>query len=375
MPRTDVRPGNLIGMAKAAIDTPALVIDCDAMEHNLRTMAEFFRDKPAKLRPHAKTHKSPVIAHKQIALGAVGITCAKLGEAEIMAEAGIKDILVANQVIGPTKIARLIGLLHHTRVTVAVDDPENLRALAHAAQAQGVELDVLVEVNTGMNRCGVEPGEPAVQLARIASDLPGVRLRGIQAYEGHLVNIQQESERAERVTAAMAPIIATREAIERAGMPIGIVSGGGTGTFALTGTVAGFDEIQAGSYVFMDNTYAGVGGIGERFTPALTVLATVISRPVPERVVLDTGRKTVGVDHGTPMLKGYPEGVQFKGFSEEHTTLIVEEGPARDLRPGDTVEIIPGHVCTTVNLHDCYYATRKGVVEAIWPVAGRGRSQ
>ncbi len=374
MRRTIVRPGNLIGMEAAAIDTPALVIDCDAMERNLRTMAEFFRDKPAKLRPHAKTHKSPVIAHKQIALGAVGITCAKLGEAEIMAEAGIKDILVANQVIGPTKIARLIGLLHHTRVTVAVDDPENMRELARAAAAQGVELDVLVEVNTGMNRCGVEPGEGAVQLARVASDLPGLRFRGIQAYEGHLVNIQNDDERAGRVAEAMAPIIATRRAIEQAGIPVGIVSGGGTGTFAHTGTVEGFDEVQAGSYVFLDSTYAGVGGIGERFTPALTVLATVISRPTPERVILDTGRKTVGIDHGTPMLKGYPEGVQFKGFSEEHTTLIVE-GPARELRRGDTVEIIPGHVCTTVNLHDCYYATRKGVVEAVWPVAGRGRSQ
>ncbi len=217
-------------MEKAAIDTPALVIELDAMERNLKTMADFFRDKPAKLRPHAKTHKSPVIAHKQIALGAVGITCAKLGEAEIMAEAGIKDLLIANQIVSRAKIARLIGLLHHTRVTVAVDDPENMRELASAAAAQGVELDVLVEVNTGMNRCGVQPGEPAVQLARIASDLPGIRFRGIQAYEGHLVNIQDDTERAERVAAAMAPIIATRRAIEAAGMPVGIVSGGGTGT-------------------------------------------------------------------------------------------------------------------------------------------------
>ncbi len=374
MPRTEARPGNLIGMETTAIDTPALVVDCDAMEHNLRTMADFFRDKPAKLRPHAKTHKSPVVAHKQIALGAVGITCAKLGEAEMMAEAGIKDILVANQVIGPTKIARLIGLLHHTRVTVAVDDPDNLRDLARAAEAQGVELDVLVEVNTGMNRCGVDPGEAAVRLAKVAADLPGIRFRGIQAYEGHLVGIKDEGERGERVRAAMAPIIETRGAIEQAGIPVGIVTGGGTGTFALTGTVAGFDEVQAGSYVFMDNMYSGVGGIGERFTPALTVLATVISRPTADRVVLDTGRKTVGVDHGTPALKGYPDGIEFKGFSEEHTTLIVD-GPARDLRAGDAVEIIPGHVCTTVNLHDYYFATRKGVVEAIWPVAGRGRSQ
>ncbi|MGN6362520.1 MAG: alanine racemase, partial [Thermomicrobiales bacterium] len=199
----DVWGSGLVGQEVAAVDTPALLIDLDIMERNLRTMADFFVDKPAKLRPHAKTHKSPVIAQKQLALGAVGITCAKLGEAEVLVEAGVPDILVANQIIGPTKIARLMGLLHHSRVTVAVDDAENLRALARAAGERGVELDVLVEVNTGMNRCGVAPGEPAVTLAKQAADLPGIRFRGIQAYEGHLVNVADENERRARVTAAM----------------------------------------------------------------------------------------------------------------------------------------------------------------------------
>jgi D-serine deaminase-like pyridoxal phosphate-dependent protein len=362
-------------MDVGAVDTPALVIDLDAMEHNLRTMAAFFKDKPSNLRPHAKTHKSATIAQKQIALGAVGITCAKLGEAEVMAEAGVKDVLIANQIIGPVKIPRLIGLCHHTRVTVAADSQENLRDLSRAAEAQGVTLDVLVEVNTGMNRCGVDPGEPAVRLAQFAADLPGIRFRGIQAYEGHLVNVKELSERTERVHAAMEPIIGTRRAIEAAGLPVEIVTGGGTGTFMVTGAIDGFDEVQAGSYVFMDSTYSGVAGIGERFQQAASVHATVISRPVPERIVLDTGRKTVGTDHGTPMLKGYPEGITFRGFSEEHTTVIAEEGPARDLRPGDRVAIIPGHVCTTVNLYDQYVCTRKGKVEAIWTIGGRGRSQ
>ncbi len=365
----------LIGQGKAAIDTPALLVDLDALERNLRTMADFFADKPAKLRPHAKTHKSPIIARKQLALGAIGITCAKLGEAEVLAEAGIPDILVANQVIGPLKIARLLALLETgSRVTVAVDDADNLRDLARAAEGRGVEVPVLVEVNTGMNRCGVEPGEPALALARVAADLPGIRFRGIQAYEGHLVNVADEGERAARVAATMAPIVATREALERAGLPVEIVSGGGTGTFALTGTTPGFNEVQAGSYVFMDTAYGAVGGVGGRFEQALTVLATVVSRPTADRAVLDIGRKSLGTDHGTPRLKEYPEGARFEGFSEEHAKLAVA-GPARDLRPGDTVEVVPGHGCTTVNLHDRYVAMRGGVVEDVWPIAARGRAQ
>lgn len=365
--------GNPIGAELAALDTPALLIDREALERNLATMADFFRDRPAKLRPHAKTHKSPLIAHKQLALGAVGITCAKLGEAEVMVEAGIRDILVANQVIGPAKIARLMGLLHHARVAVAVDSAGNLRDLARAAQAHGVELDVLIEVNTGMNRCGVEPGEAALTLARVAADLPGIRFRGLQAYEGHLVNIESEVERATRVSAAMAPVRETRQRLEDEGLPVAVVSGGGTGTFALTGALPYFDEIQAGSYVFMDAKYATIAGVGERFAPALTVAATVISRPTADRAILDVGRKSLGTDHGTPRLKGL-DGARFESFSEEHAKLTVE-GPARDLRVGDVVEIVPGHGCTTVNLYDHYLVMQQGAVEAVWPVAARGRAR
>ncbi len=370
----DTFRSNLIGQELRAVDTPALVIDLPAMEQNLQTMADFFADKPAKLRPHAKTHKSPVIAHKQLALGAVGITCAKLGEAEVLIEAGVPDVLVANQIVGPLKIARLMGLLHHGRVTIAVDNEDNLRDLARAASERGVTLEVLVEVNTGMDRCGVEPGEGAVTLAKIAADLPGIRFRGIQAYEGHLVNIATEQDRAAAVQSAMAPIIETRGKIETAGIPVEIVSGGGTGTFAMTGTIDGFDEIQAGSYVFMDTKYSEVAGIGSRFQPALTVLATIISRPTADRAVLDIGRKTLGVDHGTPKLLGHEQDATFVSFSEEHTKLTLS-GAARDLRPGDQVRVIPGHGCTTVNLYDRYVGERDGIVEAIWPIAGRGRSQ
>lgn len=367
------RYGNVPGADLAGLDTPALVIDVDVMERNLRTMAAFFQDRPAKLRPHAKTHKSPIIAHKQLALGATGITCAKLGEAEVMVEAGIPDILIANQIVGPVKIARLMGLLPHARVTVVVDDPSNLRALAEAASARSLELGVLIEVNTGMNRCGVEPGADALALARVAADLPGIRFRGIQAYEGHLVNIENEADRAARVAAAMAPVIETRRLLEREGVPVEIVSGGGTGTFAMTGATAGFDEVQAGSYVFMDAKYATISGVGNRFGTALTIASTVISRPNRDRAVLDVGRKSLGIDHGTPMLKGIA-GARFESYSEEHTKLQVS-GAARDLRLGDIVEVIPGHGCTTVNLYDHFIAMRGGVVEAVWPVAARGRAR
>ncbi len=370
---TDTRWGNLVGRELAAIDTPALLIDLDAMEHNLATMARFFEGRRAKLRPHAKTHKSPIVAHKQLALGAVGITCAKLGEAEVMVEAGVGDVLVANQVVGPTKIARLVALRHHARVTVAVDDADNLRELARAASERGVELEVLVEVNTGMNRCGVEPGEPALALARVAADLPGIRLRGIQAYEGHLVNVADPEERAARVRAAMEPVLATRERLEGEGLPVEVVSGGGTGTFAITGELDGFDEIQAGSYVFMDNAYGQLRGVREHFDQALSVLSTVVSRPAADRAVLDIGRKTLGVDHGTPRAKGYDD-VEFVSFSEEHAKLALH-GPSRELRVGDQVEVVPGHGCTTINLYDRYVALRGGVVEAVWPVAARGRAQ
>lgn len=367
------RYGNLPGVELAGLDTPALLIDLDVMERNLRTMAQFFAHRPAKLRPHAKTHKSPIVAHKQLALGAVGITCAKLGEAEVMVEAGVPDILIANQIVSPVKIARLMGLLPHARVTVVVDDPANLRDLARAASDRSLELGVLIEVNTGMNRCGVEPGEAALGLARVAADLPGIRFRGIQAYEGHLVNIEVEADRAGRVAAAMAPIVETRELLQREGLPVEIVSGGGTGTFALTGSTAGFDEVQAGSYVFMDAKYATIQGVGECFGTALTIASTVVSRPTSDRAVLDIGRKSIGIDHGVPQLKGIP-GARFESYSEEHTKLQLSDA-ARDLRPGDIVEVIPGHACTTVNLYDQYLVMRGGVVDAVWPVAARGRAR
>jgi D-serine deaminase-like pyridoxal phosphate-dependent protein len=364
---------SLIGKPLDAVDTPALVIDAAALERNIARMAAFFRQSRAVLRPHAKTHKSPVIAHRQLDAGAVGITCAKLGEAEVLAHAGVRDILVANQVVGEQKIARLVHLSRYAQVTVCVDDVVNAEQLSAAAQATGTSVGILIEVDVGMRRCGVEPGEPALELARRVAELPGLVFRGLQGYEGHLVNLREREERARRVRDAMAPLIETRRLIEDAGIPVEVVSGGGTGTYDMTSQIEGFDEIQAGSYVFMDATYCKVEGPAGVFEPAAFLWSTVLSRPAPDRAVADIGLKTAATELGLPEAAGI-EGVTVLGLSEEHARLRLE-GEARSLRPGDKLRFLPGHICTTVNLHNHYIVVRDGIVEAVWSVAARGCSQ
>ncbi len=360
-----------IGQSKWDLDTPALVIDVPAMERNIARMDAFFAGKKAKLRPHAKTHKCPTISHKQLKAGhAVGITCAKLGEAEVLAAAGIRDILIANEIVGPQKIARLVGLAHHADVMVAVDDPVNVEQLSAAAADAGVRLRVLVEVNIGMNRCGVEPGEPALELARKVAEARGLRFMGLQGYEGHLVMHPNLDERRQRTLAAMKSLVDTRRLIERAGLEVAIVSGGGTGTYDITGTVEGVDEVQAGSYVFNDVRYRSVGA---HFDCALTVLATVISRPTPTLAITDAGHKVLTSEFGLPELRGV-EGASLTRLSEEHGKVEFEV-PNRELRPGDKVEFIPSHGCTTINLFDCYHAVRDDRLEAVWDIAGRGKSR
>jgi D-serine deaminase-like pyridoxal phosphate-dependent protein len=364
---------DLIGKPLSEVDTPALVIDADAMEQNIAEMGRHFSDLPVSLRPHAKTHKSPIIAHKQIAAGAIGVTCAKLGEAEAMVEGGVLDVLVANQIVGRQKIDRLVRLARHGDIKVAVDSEENLRQISAAAVGAGSVVGVLVEVNTGMNRCGVQPGDDAVRLAKIATSLPGIDFFGIHAYEGHLQNVRDHAEREARARAAMAPVIETRRMIESAGVPVRAVSGGGTGTFDITSTIEGFDEIQAGSYVFMDSAYGKVEGPRQRFLPALFLWTTIVSRPTPDRAVGDIGLKTAAPEHGLPHLLDI-DGCETLSLSEEHIRLTVS-GDAAQLRVGDKVRFQPGHVCTTVNLHDWYVVARGDTVEAIWPVAARGRSR
>ena len=363
----------IIGRPLSEVDTPALVIDADAMERNIARMAEFFAGSRAKLRPHAKTHKSPIIANKQIKAGAVGATCAKLGEAEALAHGGVNDILIANQIVGPHKIGRLVRLGRQIDIAAAVDNIDNARQISDAAVAAGSSVRLLVEVNVGMNRCGVEPGSEAVELAKQVASLPGIRFFGIQSYEGHLVMLDGHENRRERVLEAMAPVIETRQMIEAAGVPVTVISGGGTGTFDITSTIEGFDEIQAGSYVFMDAKYGTVEGPDAVFEPALYIWSTIVSRPTRERAVADIGLKTATSELGLPVMADYRDS-KTVSLSEEHVKLLLE-GEAQSLRVGDKVRFQPGHVCTTVNLHDAYVVARDGMVEAVWPVAARGRSR
>ena len=347
-----------------------MLVDLDRMERNLARMADFFRGKATKLRPHAKTHRSPFIAHQQLALGAIGITCAKLGEAEVMIEAGIRDILIANEIVDPAKMARLAGMARRADLMVAVDNPRNVEDLSAAAQAQGCRIRVLVEVDLGMNRCGVPPGEPALELAKVVKARRGLEFMGLMGYEGHAVLKPSPEERSALAKEAAGKLVDTRRLLERSGVEVHIVSAGGTGTYATTGVSPGITEIQAGTYVFSD---AKRVQIGVEFEPALSVLTTVISRPKRARVILDGGLKSITQDLGPPIFKGFPN-LTFVGLKAEHLLADLGEAPDVDLHVGDKVEVIPSYGDTTINLHEIYVGLRRGKVERTWPVAARGRS-
>jgi D-serine deaminase-like pyridoxal phosphate-dependent protein len=355
-----------VGMPKEDIDTPALLLDLDKLEANIARMAAFFADKPAGLRPHTKTHKCPPIAHKQIAQGAIGVTCAKLDEAEAMAVAGIRDILIANQIVGKRKITRLMGLAGWTEIMVAVDDARNVADLSSAATSAGVTLRVLVEVNVGMGRSGVDPGQPALDLARQVVSSAGLAYEGLMGYEGHAVMRPTFEERRELAETAMARLIGTKEQIEAAGVEVKIVSGGGTGTHDISGVYPGVTEIEAGSYATMDVRYRDSG---VPFQCALTCLATVISVPRSGVAITDTGMKAITPEFGMPEIVDR-EGIAVAKLSEEHGILSTDDGLG--LCPGEKLELIPSHGCTTINLHDQFYALRNDTVEAIWPIAARG---
>lgn len=364
------------GLDRDALDTPALLIDLDEMERNIATMANFFKGlandgSPVRLRPHTKTHKCPVLAHKQIEAGGTrGITCAKLGEAEIMFGGGIRSgILIANQVVGATKIRRLIALARQAEIMVCVDDESNVEALSSAAQAGRTTLGILVEFNVGLNRCGVRSSDEAVRLAHKTADSPGLTFMGLQGFEGHLLAVPGFDARRRSVEEAMAPMLEARRAIEASGLEVKSVNGGGTGTYNITSRIDGMTEIQAGTYIFHDASYK------ERvpdFNPALTLLSTVISKPDKTTAIIDIGQKSASFDDSRPPQARHVEGISIYEAHEEHVVLRLE-GPATDLRVGDKLEMIVGHACTTVNLHDRYFGMRRGILETVWDIPARGR--
>ena len=353
----------------AEIDTPALVVDLERMERNVAAMSRFFADKRAKLRPHWKTPKCVEVAQRQLAAGAIGITCAKLGEAEALAAGGVRaSVLIANQLVGAAKLARLIELAQVLpELVVAVDSADQVDALDAAlggARSPAPRLGALVEVDTGMHRCGTSTAEQTVALA---GQLRASRVayRGVMGYEGHAVLVADAAKRKELAEAAAAALCAHVDALRAAGLAPEIVSSGGTGTFDLTGTVPGVTEIQAGSYVFMDGRYREVRS---DFELALSLHTTVIHRR-GRLVVTDAGVKSLSSDFGLPVALDL--GARVVGLSEEHGHVLLDEGV--DVSPGQRIRILPSHGDTTINLHDRYYAERGDSVEAVWAIVGRGR--
>ena len=361
-------PPARIGMAASEVETPALLIDLDAYERNLGLMAESLAAFPGvRLRPHAKTHRCPTIARHQVDRGAIGVCCQTLGEAEAMVEGGVIDVLITNQVVSPGKIARLVQLATRANVMVCADDEHNVRDLA--AASAGVRLPVLVEIDIGQHRCGVEPGATALALARKIADSPSLRFAGLQAYQGLAQHIYEEDARREAMREAIDARRSTVELLRAHGLPCDRVTGGGTGTCEFEAASTVYTEVQSGSYIFMDADYLRVQGAPRRFEPALFVLATVISAN-GGRCVIDAGLKASSLDSGPPLVEHRPD-LRYLGASDEHAFL---EGPGAPSLIGQTVRLIPGHCDPTVNLHNWFVGMRGDRVEALWPIEARGAS-
>jgi D-serine deaminase-like pyridoxal phosphate-dependent protein len=359
-----------IGRAVRELDTPALWVDLDALDANIATMMRVCSEAGVDWRPHIKASKSPPLAKRLIAGGAVGITCAKVGEAEVMTDGGIDDILIANEVIGPQKIARLVALARRATLCVAVDDERNLRELSAASEHAGVNVDVLVDLNVGLARCGIPPGE-APALAQLVLDLPGVTLRGLMGYEGHVMGISdlEEKDAASHVAADI--LAAGTAALAAAGIEARVRSGGGTGNYWLAAQFGALTEIQAGGGVLMDLTYMESMHVpGHRF--ALFLTEQVVSTATLRRAAGDAGWKAMGQHTGRPRVIE-PPGVHLRGLNAEHSIFELDEGTA--VAPGDRVTLVPHYSDSTVLLHRRMYAVRDGVVEDVWPVAAAGMLQ
>lgn len=364
------------------IDTPALLIDLDRLEGNLRRMQEKADLAGVGMRPHTKTHRTPEIAKLQLALGARGITVSKLGEAEVMAAAGLDDIFVANEIVGRLKMERLGRLakaLGH--LAVGVDHPEQVAALSEALLGQPRPVDVLVDVETGNARTGVGPGEPALKLARCVSEAPGLKFAGIFTHDGQSYSAGSAEEARAIGRRSQELMLETAGLIRSSGLPVDVVSVGSSPSLLLGEILPGVTEIRPGNYAFLDANMAQFLGTYDRC--AQTVLATVISRPTPGRVVLDAGTKSLneGVQkggitraEGHGRLKEHPE-IFLERIFEEHSSFTVPEGLGLEFPIGTRLEIIPNHACQTTNFYGTLYGMRKGQVETAWPVSCMGKSQ
>ncbi len=362
----------LIGQPREALDTPVLLVDLDILQRNIDRMSRIIiKEAGVGWRPHTKAMKTPALAKLCLEAGAHGITCAKLGEAEIMAAAGISDILVANQIVGATKIERLVNVCAQADVMVCVDDIENVKAIDEAAGTKGVRPRVLIEVNVGMERAGLPPGAPTLALAEEIARLQNIRFTGLQTWESHVLSVADVAEKKRMVTESLGKLTETAESIRKAGIPVEIISCGGTGTYWISAFVPGITEIEAGGGVYCDVAYRHGYGVDHEY--ALTLLSTVTSRPTATRIICDSGFKTLSGHHSNPQPLGCGEVDTFV-LSAEHGIITLHQ-PNESPRAGDKIEIIPGYSDSTVFLHDVLYGTRAGRVEAVWPLVGRGKLQ
>ncbi len=362
----------------AAVPTPALLVDRPAMERNLRRMAEHLQQAGCGLRPHAKMHKTPLIARRQLELGAVGICCAKVSEAEMMRAAGIEQILITSPVASIDKMARVAALAADSaEIRIVVDDAERVRMLDEVAGAAGIRLGVLVDLDPRMGRTGIATGEPALELVRVVAGCSHLEFCGLQQYAGHLMHIEDAAERARRARETAAVGLETRALIEADGHEVALFTGGGTGTFDVDASITGITDIQAGSYVFMDEEYAAVGQ-GNRsrfdyFEVALFVLVTAISQPRTGAVTVDGGYKSFASDSVAPVAHDLP-GLRYHFAGDEHGVLQLLDG-APDIQLGDRIRMVTPHCDPTINLHDWMVVVEEdGLVHELWPVTARGCS-
>lgn len=356
------------------VDTPSLILDLDAFEDNLRTMQVLAERHGVALRPHAKAHRCPDIALRQIALGAQGVCCQKVSEAACFVAAGVRDIHISNEIVGATKLAMLARLAHQAQLTVCVDNLRALQDLSQALVKENSTVGVLVELDIGQKRCGVQTPEEALELAQAALQLPQVRFDGVQAYHGGIQHKRSHEQRQRASEKAAKRIRRYLKVLSQAGISCPVVTGGGTGTAMFDVATQVYTEIQPGSYAFMDNDYAQLDwGDALEFRHSLFLLGTVMSVPTPQRAVVDLGLKSTSAESGVPKLVGYPD-VTCIAVHDEHTLL--EAQGSRD-RPAlrALVRLVPSHCDPTFNLHDTVVAFRGKTVEAIWPISARGLSR
>ena len=348
------------------LDTPCLIVDMDALESNMKVMADYYRDRTCKLRPHVKNHKSPVIANMQIRMGGTvgGVCAAKVAEAEVMVQGGVPNVFITNQVVTTDKISRLCSLSRQAEMLVACDDPRNARELSEGAQAAGADLGVIIEVETGMGRCGVRSPHHGVELAGLIQSLPGLRFRGIMSHQVTAGAPDRETRLIEG-RRMIQTCLDVRDALETAGIPVEIVSSGESWTYDIAGDIPGVTEVQGGTYLLMDTGYRYMS----EFQHAAKVLSTVISTPRPGVAVGDAGMEAVGNVKGPPTVEG-PPGVTVVAFDPMCTVL--EVGHEADLSVGDKFILLPGQQDAMVSRWDRYVAVRHGKVEAVWDISGRG---